>query len=151
MSLSSVKCLHKLASAYQAKQLQSYCGHLFAILIPQDPSFWTPLELYAYALATRDPVLEEICVQFLAWNFGALTQAEAWPSVPPALLQGLLSRTELVVPSELVLLLAVDKWSQERHTSHKEVEALVGQVRFPMMPPQDLFSLQFNLSLYCSY
>ena len=73
MSLSSVKCLHKFASAYQAKQLQSYCGHLFAILIPQDPSFRTPLELYAYALATRDPVLEEICVQFLAWNFGALT------------------------------------------------------------------------------
>ncbi|XP_006064180.3 galectin-3-binding protein isoform X2 [Bubalus bubalis] len=151
VSLSSVKCLHKFASAYQAKQLQSYCGHLFAILIPQDPSFRTPLELYAYALATRDPVLEEICVQFLAWNFGALTQAEAWPSVPPALLQDLLSRTELVVPSELVLLLAVDEWSRERHTSHKEVEALVEKVRFPMMPPQDLFSLQFNLSLYWSH
>lgn len=151
VSLSSVKCLHKLASAYQAEQLQSYCGHLFAILIPQDPSFRTPLELYAYALATRDPVLEEICVQFLAWNFGALTQAEAWLSVPPGLLQDLLSRTELVVPSELVLLRAVDEWSRERSTSHKEVEGLVEKVRFPMMPPRDLFSLQFNLSLYWSH
>lgn len=151
VSLSSVKCLHKLASAYQAEQLQSYCGQLFAILIPQDPSFRTPLELHAYALATRDPVLEEICVQFLAWNFGALTQAEAWPSVTLALLQDLLSRTELVVPSELVLLLAMDEWSRERRPSHEEVEGLVEKVRFPMMPPRDLFSLQFNLSLYWSH
>ncbi|KAB0393183.1 hypothetical protein E2I00_001449 [Balaenoptera physalus] len=151
VSLSSVKCLHKLASASGAKRLQSYCGYLFAILLPQDPSFRTPLDLYAYALATRDPVLEEICVQFLAWNFGALTQAEAWPSVPTALLRDLLSRSELVTPSELAVLLALDEWSQERRISHGEVEGLVERVRFPMIPPRDLFTLQFNLSLYWSH
>ncbi|XP_059853564.1 soluble calcium-activated nucleotidase 1 isoform X3 [Delphinus delphis] len=151
VSLSSVKCLHKLASASGAKQLQSYCGHLFAILLPQDPSFRTALDLYAYALATRDPVLEEICMQFLAWNFGALTQAEAWPSVPTAVLRDLLSRNELVTPSELAVLLALDEWSQERRISRREVEGLVERVRFPMIPPSDLFTLQFNLSLYWSH
>ncbi|XP_057572003.1 galectin-3-binding protein isoform X3 [Hippopotamus amphibius kiboko] len=151
VSLSSVKCLHKLASAYKARQLQSYCGHLFAILLPQDPSFQTPLELYAYALATQDPVLEEICMQFLTWNFGALTQAEGWLSVPTALLGELLSSSELVVPSERALLLALDEWSRERHTSHREVENLIEKVRFPMMLPRDLFTLQFNLSLYWSH
>ncbi|XP_046531932.1 galectin-3-binding protein [Equus quagga] len=148
ISLSSVKCFHKLASAYGAEQLQSYCGRLFAVLLPEDPSFQMPLDLHAYALATQDPVLEEVCVQFLAWNFEALTQAEAWPSVPVGLLQVLLSRSELAVPSELALLTAVDVWSREQRASHGEVEDLVEKVRFPMMLPQDLFELQFNLSLY---
>lgn len=151
VSLSSVKCLHKLASAYGAKQLQSYCAYLFAILLPQDPSFQTPLDLYTYALATQDPVLEELCVQFLAWNFEALTAAEAWTSVPPALLQVLLSKSELAVPSELALLTAVDVWSWEKRASHSEMEAMVEKVRFPMILPNDLFQLQFNLSLYWSH
>ncbi|XP_022378895.1 galectin-3-binding protein isoform X1 [Enhydra lutris kenyoni] len=148
VSLASMKCFHKLASAYGAQQLQSFCAGLFAILLPEDPSFQTPLDLYAYALATRDPVLEELCVQFLAWNFEALTQAEAWPAVPMALLQVLLSRSELAVPSELALLTALDVWSQEKQPPRRDVEDLVEQIRFPMMLPEVLFELQFNLSLY---
>ncbi|XP_036766343.2 soluble calcium-activated nucleotidase 1 isoform X2 [Manis pentadactyla] len=151
VSLSSVKCFHKLASAFRAKQLQSYCGRLFAVLLPQDPSFQTPLDLYAYALASRDPVLEGLCVQFLAWNFEALMQAEAWPGVPTALLQVLLARSELAVPSELALLAALDAWSQEKRASRREMEGLLEKVRFPMMLPEDLFELQFNLSLYWSH
>lgn len=146
--MSSVKCLHKLASAYEATQLRDYCGRLFATLLPQDPTFHTPLDLYAYAQATRDSVLEELCVQFLAWNFEPLTQAEAWLTVPTALLQALLSNSELAVSSELDLLKAVDLWSTESGVSHVEVERLVEKVRFPMMLPQELFELQFNLSLY---
>uniref|UniRef100_A0A667I1S6 Galectin-3-binding protein n=1 Tax=Lynx canadensis TaxID=61383 RepID=A0A667I1S6_LYNCA len=148
VSLTSVKCFHKLASAYGAWRLQSFCASLFAILLPEDASFQTPLDLYAYALATRDPMLEELCVRFLAWNFEALTQAEAWPSIPTALLQVLLSRSDLAVRSELALLMAVDAWSQEKQPSHGEVEGLLDEIRFPMMLPETLFELQFNLSLY---
>ncbi|XP_036052344.1 galectin-3-binding protein [Onychomys torridus] len=148
VTMSSVKCLHKLASAFQATQLQDYCGRLFATLLPQDPTFHTPLDLYAYAQATKDSVLEDLCVQFLAWNFEPLTQAEAWLSVPTTLLQALLSKSELAVSSELDLLKAVDQWSTESGISHVEVEHLLEQVRFPMMLPQELFELQFNLSLY---
>lgn len=151
ISLSSVKCLHKLASAFGAKQLQSYCAHLFATLIPQDLSFQTALDLYAYALATGDPKLEAICLQFLAWNFEALLGATAWPNIPPALLRVLLSRSDLAVPSELVLLMAVEAWSWEGHATREELEGLVRAVRFPMILPEDLFELQFNLSLYQSH
>lgn len=146
--MSSVKCLHKLASAYGATELQDYCGRLFATLLPQDPTFHTPLDLYAYARATRDSVLEDLCVQFLAWNFEPLTQAEAWLAVPTSLIQALLLRSELAVSSELDLLKAVDQWSTATNASHRVVERLVEQVRFPMMLPQELFELQFNLSLY---
>ncbi|XP_005407410.1 PREDICTED: galectin-3-binding protein [Chinchilla lanigera] len=148
VSLASVKCLHKLASAYRAVQLQDYCGRLFSTLLPQDPSFRTPLDLYTYAQDTSDALLEERCVQFLAWNFGALTQAEAWLSVPTALLQALLLRDEVAVPSELALLQALDAWIRKQGTSQREAEVLLEQIRFPMMLPKELFQLQFNLSLY---
>lgn len=148
VSLLSVKCFHKLASAYGAQRLQDYCGRLFATLLPQDPSFRSPLDLYAYALATGDALLEELCVQFLAWNFEALTQVEDWLGVPTTLLQALLPRSELAVPSELDLLKALDVWSRGTGASHWEVEDLVQHVRFPMMLPEELFELQFNLSLY---
>lgn len=147
----TVKCLHKLASAFGAQQLQAYCAGLFAFLLPQDLSFQTALDLHAYALATRDPALEELCVQFLAWNFEALTGAEVWPRVPTALLRTLLSRTELAVPSELALLTALDAWSREKGAAPGEVEELVREVRFPMIPPEHLFQLQSNLSLYRSH
>ncbi|XP_036920181.1 galectin-3-binding protein isoform X2 [Sturnira hondurensis] len=148
ISLSTVKCFHKLASAFGAKRLQHHCSSLFAVLLPKDPSFLTALDLYTYALASRDPVLEGLCVQFLAWNFEALTGAEAWLRVPTALLRDLLSRSELAVTSEVALLTAVDAWSQETGASRRDVEGLLEKVRFPMMPPEDLFQLQFNLSLY---
>ncbi|KAM7067296.1 galectin-3-binding protein [Molossus nigricans] len=151
VSLATVKCFHKLASALGAQQLQSYCAGLFAVLLPQDLSFQTTLDLYAYALATRDPVLQELCAQFLAWNFEALMEAEAWLRVPTALLRVLLSRSELAVPSELALLMALDAWSQERGATSEAVEELLGEVRFPMIPPEGLFQLQFNLSLYWSH
>lgn len=151
VSLSTVKCFHKLASALGAQQLQSYCASLFAILLPQDLSFQTTLDLYTYAQATRDPALQELCVQFLAWNFEALTEAEAWLRVPTALLSDLLSRTELAVPSELALLTALDAWGQEKGAASEDVEELLGKVRFPMIPPEGLFQLQFNLSLYWSH
>lgn len=151
ISLSSVKCFHKLASAYGAGQLQAYCGRLFAVLLPQDSSFRTALDLHAYALATKDPLLEELCVRFLIWNFEALTQAEAWPSVPVGLLQALLPQSELAVSSELALLKAVDAWAQETRAPREKVEGLLEEVRFPMMLPTDLFELQFNLSLFASH
>lgn len=146
--MSSVKCLHKIASAYGATQLQDYCGRLFATLLPQDPTFHTPLDLYAYARATGDSLLEDLCVQFLAWNFEPLTQAEVWLSAPFTLLQAVLPKSELAVSSEVDLLKALDQWSRESGASHQEVEHLVEQVRFPMMLPEELFELQFNLSLY---
>uniref|UniRef100_A0A8C5KJB0 Galectin-3-binding protein n=1 Tax=Jaculus jaculus TaxID=51337 RepID=A0A8C5KJB0_JACJA len=148
VSLSNVKCFHKMASAFGATQLRDFCGSLFATLLPQDPSFRTPLDLYAYAQATGDALLEDLCVQFLAWNFEALIQAEAWTSVPTSMLQALLPKSELAVPSELALLKAVDAWSTATGAAHWEVESLVELVRFPMMPPEDLFELQFNLTLY---
>uniref|UniRef100_A0A8C6RR73 Galectin-3-binding protein n=1 Tax=Nannospalax galili TaxID=1026970 RepID=A0A8C6RR73_NANGA len=148
VTMSSVKCLHKLASAYGAMQLRDYCGRLFATLLPQDSTFRTPLDLYAYAQTTGDSVLEDLCVQFLAWNFEPLTQVEAWSSVPTTLLQALLPKNELAISSELDLLRALDLWSKETGASHSVVEALLDQVRFPMILPEELFELQFNLSLY---
>ncbi|XP_045155663.1 galectin-3-binding protein [Echinops telfairi] len=144
---SSVKCFHQLASSYGAERLQDYCSRLFAILLPQDPTFQTALDLHTYALATRDTLLEGLCAQFLAWNFEALSQVAAWPHVPAALLRTLLSRSELAVSSELALLKAVDAWARKSLAPPAVVTSLLEEVRFPMILPADLFELQYNVSL----
>ncbi|XP_006886403.1 PREDICTED: galectin-3-binding protein [Elephantulus edwardii] len=144
---STVKCFHQLASTYEAPWLRDYCARLFTTLLPQDPSFRTPLQLHAYALTTHDALLESLCVRFLAWNFEALTQTDAWATVPLPLLRTLLSSSELAVSSELALLKAIDAWSQGASASHAELGALLEEVRFPMIPPSELFQLQFNVSL----
>ncbi|KAM4843243.1 galectin-3-binding protein isoform 1-T2 [Thomomys bottae] len=148
VSLTSVKCFHKLATAFGATELQAYCGRLFATLLPEDPSFRQALDLYDYARASADPVLEELCVTFLAWNLEALTQAGVWTSVPQTLMEALLPKSELAVSSELALLQAVDEWSRERGAAPWDVESLLEQIRFPMMAPEVLFELQFTLPLY---
>ncbi|KAM6164704.1 galectin-3-binding protein [Rhynchocyon petersi] len=147
ISPSTVKCFHQLASTHGAKQLQDHCSRLFAIFLPQDPSFQSPLDLHAYALATQDSLLEALCVQFLAWNFEALIQTEAWLSVPAPLLRTLLSMSELAVSSELALLKAVNTWSLSANPSQSVMEGLLEEVRFLMILPSDLFQLQFNMSL----
>ncbi|XP_055971339.1 galectin-3-binding protein [Sorex fumeus] len=148
VSMATVKCFHKLASAYQAPRLQEHCGRLFAVVLPEDPSFQTTLDLYAYGLSSQDPVLEDLCVRFLAWNFQSLMESEAWPHVPVTLLQALLSRSELAVSSELALLKALDAWSQAQRAPSWQTAELLAQVRFPMLQPQELFELRFSLALY---
>lgn len=148
VSMASVKCFHELASTYRASKLQAYCGRLFAVVLPEDPSFRTALDLHAYALASQDPVLKDACVRFLAWNFQSLVKTEAWLRVPATLLQDLLSRSELAVPSEWALLQELDAWSQAQSAPSWQTAELLAQIRFPMLQPQDLFQLQFSLSLY---
>ncbi|XP_054987363.1 galectin-3-binding protein isoform X2 [Sorex araneus] len=148
VSIATVKCFHKLASAYEAPRLQAHCGRLFAVVLPEDPSFQTALDLYSYGLASRDPVLEGVCLQFLAWNFQALAESEAWPRVPATLLQALLPRSELAVPSELALLKALDAWSQAQRAPSRQTAELLARVRFPMLQPQELFELRFSLALF---
>ncbi|XP_007958025.1 galectin-3-binding protein [Orycteropus afer afer] len=146
--LSSVKCFHQLASTHGAERLQEYCARLFAVVLPQDASFRTALDLHAYALATRDPTLEALCVRFLAWNFEALTRAAAWPSVEPALLRALLARSELAVSSELALLQALQAWGADNRGAGALMAGLLEEVRFPMILPADLSRLQLNASQF---
>ncbi|XP_048345816.1 galectin-3-binding protein [Sphaerodactylus townsendi] len=150
ITLDSVKCIHKLASAFGAPELQADCRKIFPYLLPLDPSFRRPLELYRYSLSSRDSSLQQLILQYLAWNCEGLSRTEVWLSLKPETIGDLLSHTDVMVESEWSLLKALDRWAQANGPG-EIMKTLLEMVRFPMLTPEQLFKLQFNLTLYVRY
>ncbi|KAJ1128957.1 hypothetical protein NDU88_007328 [Pleurodeles waltl] len=148
MQFSAVKCIHKMASIYGVTALQQYCSQLFALILPADPTFKTQVDLYSYAISTKDPLLEGLCLQYLAWNCEAFSESSAWLGLSFEQLRALLARSDIVIPSELHLLMAVHRWQSAQVLVDESTQKLLEEIRFSMMLPEQLFDLQFNLSYY---
>ncbi|KAG7460201.1 hypothetical protein MATL_G00218830 [Megalops atlanticus] len=129
ISASSARCFHKLASDLGVKRLRDEAGQLFGLLLPEDASFRTPASLYEYA---------------------ALLASPAWAELSRHALAALLSRSDVAVPSEAALLRGVESWIREQgNSSGLEGEAaLLRLVRFPMIPAEQLYELEFTSDLY---
>ncbi|XP_059813815.1 galectin-3-binding protein-like isoform X1 [Hypanus sabinus] len=147
VTLSSVKCIHNIASDYRITAVRDYCDQLFYKLMPQDSSFQQQLELYKYAGRVKDPVLQEICLQYFSWNCETFSQTVAWDELSVTDLAALLQRSDLVIESEFTLFQAVESWIS-RSGQTDAVGLLMKGIRFPMMSPEELISLPFNSSLY---
>ncbi|KAM6957750.1 galectin-3-binding protein A-like [Aplochiton taeniatus] len=150
VSLSSAQCLHQMASEYGVKQLMQDTGRLFTVFLPVDSTFNTQVSLYDYGVESGDMVLQENCLQFLAWNYQDLIGSPAWKHLSVGLLQALLSRSDLVVRDEAFLFESLETWisEQDHATSVGEQANLLGHIRFPMIPAEKLYDLQFNSKLY---
>ncbi|XP_077184239.1 galectin-3-binding protein [Paroedura picta] len=147
ITLDSVKCIHKLASAYGVPGLQADCRQIFPYLLPLDPSFHGALELYEHSLSSEDSPLQQLILQYLAWNCEGLFRTKAWLGLKPDKMEVLLSRTDLVVESEWSLLKSLDRWAQANGPGNMS-KGLLKKIRFPMLNPEQLFKLRFNLTLY---
>ncbi|KAM3597303.1 uncharacterized protein V6R79_002794 [Siganus canaliculatus] len=150
VTASSVQCVHWMASMFGVRQLKEDAGRLFVKILPEDTLFHTQVSLYEYAKETSDVVLQENCIQYLAWNFQNLTASPAWNSLPVELLGALLSRSDLVVPGEYFLIQMVESWILEKGSSiSSETQAdLLSHIRFPMIPAEELYELESESSLY---
>lgn len=151
VTFSSVQCLHWLSSKFGEEQLTRDSSLLFNQILPDDSSFETPVSVHEYAVETKDLVLQEICVQFLAWNFQNFSQTPAWTHISEDLLSSLLVRSDLVVPDELFVLKAVENWILNNVDINLDTQTKVlSFVRFPMIPAEHLTSTYMlaNSSLY---
>ncbi|MEE6517672.1 hypothetical protein FKM82_028037 [Ascaphus truei] len=148
VTLSSVKCIHQLASRYKVSSLQEYAAQFFFVLLPEDTTFRKQLELLNYATSSGDPVLQDLCMKYLAWNCEAFSQSSAWGDLMLGQLRSLLSRTDLVIHSELSLLQAMQNWATSSSLNGDVLRGLIEEIRFPMLTPEELFQIQFNVSLY---
>ncbi|XP_026181107.1 galectin-3-binding protein A [Mastacembelus armatus] len=152
VTFSSVQCLHWMASKFGVKKLMEDAGTLFSKFLPEDTSFYSQLSLYKYAEETGDLVLQENCIQYLAWNYQNLTRSPAWTQLPVELFGALLARSDLVVPDEYFLLQSTESWITEKgHSISSELQAdLLSHIRFPMIPAEKLFALESS-SLYSTH
>ncbi|XP_068575120.1 galectin-3-binding protein A-like [Cebidichthys violaceus] len=153
VTFSSVQCLHWLAYKFGVMQLQEDTARLFTKILPEDASFHTQVSLYEYAVETEDFVLQENCIQYLAWNYQNLTTSPAWTRLSIELLGSLLLRSDLVVPDEYFLLQTVESWITEKgNLISLETQAeLLSRIRFSMIPAKALYNLESNSSLYSTH
>ncbi|CAL8266741.1 unnamed protein product [Gadus morhua 'NCC'] len=150
VSRTTAECIHQLASHFGMRRLMEDAGRLFTKLLPEDRSFLTQVSFYEYSVEAGDRVLQENCLQYMAWNFQKLSTSKAWSSVSAELLQALLSRSDLVVPGETFVLAALEVWVSQvnRTTSEEQQAALLARVRFPMIPAKELIKLRYTSALY---
>ncbi|KAF7667955.1 hypothetical protein LDENG_00038560 [Lucifuga dentata] len=146
VTLSSARCLHWIASEFGVKQLMEDIGRLFVKLLPEDVSFHTQVSLYEYAVETRDLVLQENCIQYLAWNYQNLSGSPAWGHISAELLRALLLCSDLVVPDESFVLQSVETWITKKGilTSLEDQAELLSLIRFPVISAEKLYGLEFN-------
>lgn len=154
VSFSSVQCLHWLSSKFEVEQLKRDISLLFNQILPDDSSFETALSVHEYAAETNDLVLQEICVQYMAWNFQNFSQTSVWTQISVDLLSSLLIRSDIVVSEEWFVLQAVENWILNNDNTSFDTRAKVlSLVRFPMIPAEQLTMTYMlgNSSIYSTH
>uniref|UniRef100_A0A8C5RBM2 SRCR domain-containing protein n=1 Tax=Leptobrachium leishanense TaxID=445787 RepID=A0A8C5RBM2_9ANUR len=148
VTLSSLKCIHQMASTYKVSSLKEYTSQYFSVLISDDPSFKRQVELLNYADSSSDNRLRDLCLRYFAWNFESFSQSRALKDLQFEQLLSLLSRSDLVVSSEWAILEVLQDWLTTSRVEGELLKEMVESVRFPMMTPEELLKIQFNVSMY---
>ncbi|XP_062376583.1 galectin-3-binding protein A-like [Sardina pilchardus] len=153
VTVSSMQCLHQLASEFGAVRLLEDLGRLIVLLLPEDTSFRTQVALFKHAMQSGDGLLRDNVLRYLGWNMEPLVTSAQWKSLPEELLKGLLVSTDLVLPDEAWLLAALEAWvlEQGEAVTHEQQAALLGHLRFPMMTPDQLYEVPFTARLYSGH
>ncbi|XP_062280245.1 galectin-3-binding protein A-like [Scomber scombrus] len=140
MTLSSAYCILKMALDWGLKEIHNEGAHFFRFFLPKDINLHHQKFFYEYAVHTDDEALQEVCLHYLAWNFETLMHSPAWTDYPFGLVKALLSRSDLVVRNETVILNGLEKWAAAQgHTTIPEI--LFKLIRFPMIPAENLYTL----------
>ncbi|XP_053708319.1 uncharacterized protein LOC128751384 [Synchiropus splendidus] len=148
VNYSSAQCFHWIASKFHVKSLMEASSRLFTGLLTEDSSFHSQVALYSYAVETSDLVLQENCLQYLAWNIENLANSPAWPTLSLEVIKSLLLRSDLVLNNEYSLLQSVERWILASNSSLESQADLLSHIRFPMIPVEMLYKLEFNNTVY---
>ncbi|XP_068175735.1 galectin-3-binding protein A-like isoform X2 [Antennarius striatus] len=140
VALPSAICILRMAFDWSLTELQNEAVKIITPFIIGDSIFQSPISIYDYAVFSGDEELQEVYIRYLAWNCEALIHSPAWTNLPLDLVKAVLSRSDLVVHNETVILNGLNEWkAAQNYTS--AVEDLLKLVRFPMIPVEDLNSL----------
>lgn len=128
-----------MASNWGLRDFQNETTNIVMSMLAQDNTFQAALSVYKYALAPFDEALMRILLHYLAWNFESLVSSEPWTELPISLVRELLTRSDLVVKTETVVLKGLEKWAAAGMTAVPQ--ELLQLIRFPMIPVEDLYLL----------
>lgn len=129
-----------MASDWSLAEVQNQTANIVMSMLSQDNTFQGALSVYEYALSPFNETLMNILHHYLAWNFESLVSTPAWANLPFSLVKALLTRSDLVVSTETVVLQNLERWATAQGMTAVPPE-LLQLVRFPMIPAKDLYLL----------
>lgn len=140
LTRSSAHCILKMAFDWGLTEVHDEADNLFRLFLTEDPTFRTQISFYDYAVYSGDEKLMEACLRYLAWNCEALIHSPAWTDLAFDRVKALLSRSDLVVQKETVILNGLERWAAAQdNTTIPEI--LLKLIRFPLIPAEDLYTL----------
>lgn len=140
--LDETTALHELATKYGVSVLQHGLTEYMIQNLASASLSGHVVCWYEYATAEGDSSLRASCMQFLLRNVTSVLRSSQWPSVSSQLLMLLLQHSDLVLYSELELFKALEMWLMHNEPDNMTVENVLRAVRYPMIPPRELFRLQ---------
>ncbi|XP_063819735.1 BTB/POZ domain-containing protein 17 [Pseudophryne corroboree] len=143
--------LHRLASKYHVSALQRGVTEYMKNHLACESSQGHVVSWYHYALGMGDETLQESCLKFLAWNLSTVISSSEWVTVSNDLMVSLLKRSDLVLQSELELFSAMEEWVSKNSPNVSIIEKILRSIRYPMIPPSQLFQIQKQSGILVSY
>ncbi|XP_075072931.1 BTB/POZ domain-containing protein 17 [Mixophyes fleayi] len=143
--------LHRLASKYHVSALQKGVTEYMKTHLASESTQGHVVSWYHYALGMGDENLQESCLKFLAWNLSTVISSSEWVTVSNDLMISLLKRSDLVLQSELELFSAVEEWVSKNSPNISIIEKVLRSIRYPMIPPNQLFQIQKQSGILVSY
>uniref|UniRef100_A0A3Q2CCJ9 Galectin-3-binding protein A-like n=1 Tax=Cyprinodon variegatus TaxID=28743 RepID=A0A3Q2CCJ9_CYPVA len=130
-------CIIKMAYDWGLTELQDEAAHVFRKVLTEDSTFQSQISFCQYAALVSDEALKDICLRYLAWNCETLIDSPAWTKLPLFLVKALLSRSDILVHNETVILHGLEKWAAaQENTTIPDI--LLKLIRFPMISAEDL-------------
>ncbi|XP_043088734.1 LOW QUALITY PROTEIN: galectin-3-binding protein A [Puntigrus tetrazona] len=149
VSITSAQCLHQLAFIFGVKKLMEDVGRAFTALLPEDNTFRTQVSMYESGVRTHDLVLQENVLQYLSWNCEFLMSSPVWSTISFHMMDALLQRSDLIVKDEALLLVALERWIQDKgnEISSDQQAGLLNHIRFLLIPVDKLYEIQLSSSI----
>lgn len=151
LRLDETSALHELATKYGVSVLQHGLTEYMIQNLASASLSGHVVRWYEYATGEGDASLRASCLQFLLRNVTSVLRSSQWQSVSSQLLMALLQRSDLVLYSELELFKALETWLMHNEPDNVTVENVLRAVRYPMIPPRELFRLQRESQVLLRY
>ncbi|GAA6084925.1 BTB/POZ domain-containing protein 17 isoform X1 [Tachysurus ichikawai] len=151
LRLDETTALHELATKYGVSVLQHGLTEYMIQNLAGASLSGHVVHWYEYAIAEGNANLRVSCLQFLLRNTTSVLQSAQWPSIGSQLLMALLQPSDLVLHSELELFRALETWLMHNEPDNLTVENILRAVRYPMIPPRELFRLQRESQVLLRY
>ena len=142
--------LASLADKYNVRDLVVLCVEYMRKHIVSATKHNQLVSWLQYMLTSGHEKVTNACVDFVAWNFEAVSQMQDFSTLETEVMIHFLKKSDLVVTDEFALLTIVTKWleAQEQRLGDEFYEPLVplvmSYIRFPMIEPSHLAKVLLN-------